>query len=309
MSFDKNDLVVALVTLIAGSLLSVVVGLVTDNVAVAILLAIGSILIGIHVDMRINQHDFMVRSQGPLMQSYEHLRHDSCPLFKKVAQDKWEETEIFFKGLQSDVLYVGDVNRVYQLLEFLFCEVGSIKEIYATSYDEMDEWTDVTSWWGANYLHIHERADEAGIKLHRIFILSPDTKEEEVQHVFEENAKRHVNVRLASAHRVAIPDLDIAGNCLIFCDGHGRPLYVLQATHDKNGHFVRAEIYRDATRMSRIASAYLRISYNSTPYVPSGEPGILLQRPVASSSALPLSSGLLKSTVDVGAGSSRESTR
>ncbi|HKP53244.1 MAG TPA: hypothetical protein VJ183_11405 [Chloroflexia bacterium] len=271
-SFNKTDLIIATITLIVGGVLAVLVELFSHDLGVALFVGLASMLIGFAIDIKFSIHEFMVKAQNSTLQAYEKFRKDKCPLFSKVAQEKWSETEAFFQNLTSDVLLIEDIGRVYQILEFLFCDTDSIQEIYATSYGEMDEWTDAGSWWGENYLEIHERAANRGVRLHRIFIHATEAEMQEIVPVIDKNITRNVSVRTAVERRVSARDLAIAGNCLIFTDSHRRPIYVLQATHDKSGHFMRAEIFRDDARMDHIIQAYNGISNVSTPYRDPSQP-------------------------------------
>ncbi len=264
MSFNKTDLVIALITVVIGLILSIIVGVTTHDPVATVLTGFGSVIVGLFIDLRINQYEIAHQPENPLLTNYTKVSNSNCPLFKKVAMDKQSEIDTFYANLAHDIIEVDSLHRVYELLKFLFCDLQSIKEIYATSYGEMSEWRDVDSWWGGNYLSIHDVAHKRGAKITRIIIVHSDEEKESVHDVLDANVAHKVIVKTALARRISSSDLERVGNCLIFLNGKKELVYCLLANHNSKGDFVKALIYRDQEHMMPILEAYKRIETIST---------------------------------------------
>jgi hypothetical protein len=96
LSRRRIDLVIALSTLLVGLVLSIIVGVITSNPSATVLTGFLTVFLGILVDLRIANNELVERVNPPMVSSYEQFKNDGCPLFQKVAIEKYEELEVFF---------------------------------------------------------------------------------------------------------------------------------------------------------------------------------------------------------------------
>ena len=201
----------------------------------------------------------------PVVNAYSNLQDDPCPLFKKAAEDKYNEANAFFLDLLHDRIEIYSMEKVAEILEFLFCEVTEIKKIYAVSHGEFDEWRD-TGWWMRNYLRIHDLAVERGVEIKRIFILETEKQIKSEEDIFDKNKQQGVEILTALKQRISVQDLHEAGNCLIFCKSSNEPIYSLQAKHSGDGGLEKITIFRDYQHITQLVEAFKRIEANANSF-------------------------------------------
>jgi class 3 adenylate cyclase len=192
------------------------------------------------------------------------LRSDRCPLFAKAASDLFNEVKYRVSNLLNDRVEIRYTEQMSECLEQLFCDIGMITEIFATSHGEIKEWRDDNEGWMLNYLRIHKRSIENGKKITRIFIVTSESDEAENKDIFENNKRTGISVKTVLRRRISNYDFNKIGNCVIFCNTLNEPIYCLQASHTIDGEFETATIYRDQQHMRQLVEAYKRVDANAT---------------------------------------------
>lgn len=265
MNFTRTDVIVSICVLVGGTVLSVIVAL-QANVTAAILTAIGSLIIGLFVDIRLHQVQDGTRLRDmesgkhllPLVEYYSQFAHDECPLFRWFADELFDSTTNTLQELSNDTILLGSLETTFQVLEFLFRDVTLVRHIFAASFGEWDEWRDKSSWWGTQYLELHDSAHGRGVSVRRLFVLENAEEERTIKDIIELNQEHHVAVSTVLQSDIQRSDLAF-GNSLLFCDEHEKPIYSLVARHDSEGRLQDVQIHRDDRHNEKARAAHTRM--------------------------------------------------
>jgi hypothetical protein len=236
---------------LGGLACSIGVGLVLHSPIAGLVVAFGLTTIRLVVDVRLNLHQ-NVPIEISFLNRYLQLRDSSCDLFRGAAVTKLRAVTSYFDDLANGLLPVLTQSEVFDLLKLLFCNIGSIKEIRATSFGEVGEWR---TWWGKQYLEIHKAATKRSVKIERIFILRSEDEAEGAADVMRATAAYGV-VKYTLQSRISQSDFNNANNCMIFFDRDRNPVYSLQAMHDGDGKFLSAVIYNDSAHIKPVLDCY-----------------------------------------------------
>lgn len=253
---------------IIGLALSIFVGVYSESITEGVFLgsfsALAVFVIGMLVDIRLNQAR-LPADPDLLVASYAKLKNGPCELARVISESKYKELSAFFGELQTGRITLTDLNSVFAVLRPLFCDIRTIKEIYATSFGELTEWTETESWWAKNYMSMNAEAIKRGVKIKRIFILNDVNDLALGMPLFRRHLSNHVAVRTALRQTVSGPDFNMASNCLLFYDDGHKAIYCLQAIHGSDGGFVSAFLYSDSEHVKSMLDAYRRIETVSQP--------------------------------------------
>jgi len=224
------------------------------GVAIAVTLGVFWLL----ADIRVNQSKRTIEVD-PLTAVYRRLKQSKCPLVREMADSKYSESIAFFENLSEGRIFVADDDEVHQILQLLFCKLGIVKAIHATSYGELGEWGHPNSFWAKTYPELNRKAAEQGKRVERIFIMQPGEQSERTDEIFRQHMALKVSVKTAQQRLVPAPDFNQANNCLIFFDKRKRPIYCFQAMHDREGRFAGAVLFSKIENIQPIVDSYDRI--------------------------------------------------
>src|ERR1017187_5468365 len=144
MSRTKINLTVALVGLAVSIGAGVFARSAPIGVFVGVCTGIAIFIIRMLVDIRLNQ-ERLPADPDPLIINYQKLKQGSCELARVVATAKYKELNSFFAELLTGRISLDNLNEVYAVLKPLFCDLRTVKEIHATSHDELSEWLETES--------------------------------------------------------------------------------------------------------------------------------------------------------------------
>lgn len=203
----------------------------------------------------------MVRPQtDSLIQHYAKLRSEPCELFSRAAEQKYAETLNFLKDATAGRIEIHSKKGVHDILSFVLKDLQGLKRVRVTSRGELEEWGEPESWWMKKYVDDHEAAIGRGVAVERIFIVSSEADLASGKKAFQFNSELGVKVRVAFEKYIEQEDLLDADNCMLFEQDKGRIIYALRASHDKQGEFVKAEIFRDMAQLQHFSDIYARMA-------------------------------------------------
>jgi hypothetical protein len=265
MSRRKTDVIVGLVTVIVGLVLSLIVGIVTANPVATVLTSFLVVIVGVLVDIRLSTSQLLSEVNPPLIGLFEQFRNDKCELFRTMATEKYDEIGAFFRNLQEDRIEESDPAQIMHILEFLFAKANVVQSIAATSYGEMDEWLEQTSWITSIYLRMQMSAHLRGVKVERIFLDSKRSSNK-LGDVCRLHLGYFVDIKTVDPVGIAPELLHRVGNALVFFDRHRNPVYAARADHHE-GKLEKITFYRDQYHIHQINDNFNRIRELADVYV------------------------------------------
>ncbi|MGD0703014.1 MAG: hypothetical protein ABSA02_24405 [Trebonia sp.] len=257
MSQRKTDIFVALVTLSLCLALSLIVAAITSNSVAALLTGFFVLMLGIFIDLRLSSNQLLNEANIPLVGEYQRFREDKCELFRTMAIEKYEEVENFFRNLRENRIEESDPDQIMHILEFLFAKADIVGSIAATSYGELDEWLEETSWVNSIYLQMQTSAHLRGVAVERIFI-EADTASGNLDAVCRLHVQHFIDVKTVRSVDISPDLIPRSGNALVFYDHHGNPVYAAQAAHHE-GKLEKIVFFRDQDHVNEINDTYMHI--------------------------------------------------
>jgi hypothetical protein len=242
---------------IAGLVLSIFVGFHFKSWWPGMAVGLAWAILGLVVDIRLSM---VVPETDSLIQHYARLRSEPCELFSRAAEEKYAETLNFLKGATAGRIEVHSKRGVHDVLSFVLKDLQGLKRIRVTSRGELGEWGEPESWWMKKYVEDHEAAVGRGVAVERIFIISSENDLASGKKAFQINAQLGVKVKAAFERNIEQEDLLDADNCLLFEQEKNQIIYALRASHNKEGEFVKAEIFRDKAQLAQFNQTYARIA-------------------------------------------------
>jgi hypothetical protein len=263
----RTHIIVGLATLVVCLLLSLIVGVVTSNAVAVVLTSFLTAFLGIMVDLRMSYNDLLHRLSPARITNYERLQNDNSPLFRKMAIEKYRETENFFQNLLEGRIEESDPSRIIRIIEFLLTQDNEVRSISAISYGELDEWVTERSWFTTEHLRLHIQAHDRGVSVERIFLTHLAMDNKLLRDACRQQAEHFVTVRVGDPGRMPPEMLHRAGNAVIYFDRDGDPIYAVRADHH-NGKLDKVTYYRDREHVQPIWEACKHIRALARPYKP-----------------------------------------
>lgn len=219
--------------------------------------ALGWAIFQVVIDIRLS---IVGPEKDSLISHYMQLRSEPCELFSRAAEQKYIETLGFLKDASAGKLEIHSKKGVHDALSFILRELQGLKKITVTSQGELEEWAEPESWWMKQYVADHEAAIARGIVIERIFIVSSEEELTSAKRAFDTNQDVGVAVKAAFERKIEQEDLMDGGNCMLFWAEKDRAIYALRALHNHDGEFIKAEIFRDGSRLQQFVGIYARIA-------------------------------------------------
>jgi hypothetical protein len=201
----------------------------------------------------------------PLVTQFLQLQNNDCPLFKRAADEIYQEALSRFDLLHRHEIRTTKLEEVYHWLEFLFRDFVPLKYVRAISSGEFNEWRATDSWWIKHYLGLHQIAHRREVSIERIFIVKGKHLVKTYDDIFQRNAKYNVYVKIALQAGITHADQQV-GNCMLFFNESKEPVYALVAYHSNHGNAEEFIMYSDPQKIKLIAETYARISSVARPY-------------------------------------------
>lgn len=246
---------------------SIGMGVYSRSAPIGLMTAVSLFIMRLVIDMRLEVgrqsnaiEELQAREAHPLVASYLAFKDDRCELFRRIALQTFDHTDRFFKDLSNGHFEIHTLDDVHNMLSFLLQDMHTLKSVLATSHGELKEWSGGESWYSRKYFSDHKAAIARGITIKRMFIAG-DGERQLVDRAISRNSELGITATWTPESRLSHEDIAEFGNAMIFFGTKTAPFYSLQATHDRDGRFIKAAIHRDPSHVQRVLDALRRIEH------------------------------------------------